>query len=568
MVHFRKLTRLVLFVVVLAFAALIFFEWGMNATASIKRRDLDKGIIGRVNNIPIFYNEYRRLLQMAYERREQNRGKSEDEIKAGVWRALVEDKLWWDILNKEKITVTDEEVLAIIRNQPPRELLDHPEMKDDSGRFDIRKYQMLLRSPQNLPWLQQYESDIRTALPREKLKFEFMTSGWISPDEENLYLNLLTKTVAGIFLYLPYDQIFNQIPVDQEQLLTFFNEKVKDYVIPARRNFKYVYFPKEATSEDTMNAQSQIDEIYLLLKEGRHFQEIAQDYADNTDIEIKQEIPVELIGVFNKLKKDEVSPPIKTARGYSIIKRIDRDRLQKIDINIEISPSTIVAIKEKIDAFIQTARASGFDSSAKIFNLLVRETRPLTMEQLILPGLENPSQLKNYANRARISEISPPIAGISGYFVFSLDTIIPPTRPNFEDVREQVRIDYLRSKEKTIAQQYVRTWLDKNLTLEEIAQRDKRFVMERIKSSNYEELRANYPSELIGAIYSLSPTETKTVFTEWGVYLIRCDSVRQIPLDSSKISLIYQEQDARIKNIYQQIFQEPEIIDHRDAFFD
>ncbi len=572
MTQFRKLSRFVLFIVIFAFAALIFFEWGMNATVSIKRRDLDKGIIARINDIPVSYTEYRRLMNEAYTQREQYRGMGEDEIKAKVWQAIVEEKLWRDIIAREEVSVTDEEVWTIIRSQPPRELLDTPELKDSTGAFDFKKYQMLLQNPQNFSWLLKYEMEIRNMLPREKVRMELMTTGWISPQEESLRFDMLTRIMSATFLYLPYDRIRDQIEVSDQILADYYQDHLADFASVEQRSFKFAHFSKEATSEDTANAQIQIDEIASLVKEGREFTEIAQDYADNSDLSVKikteQDVPIELLGVFKKLKDNQVSEPIRTPRGYTILKRTNRSEFLKIEVRIEVSPSTIAAIKDRIDAFIQTAQDLSFDEAARNNNLTVRSTGPLAKDQRYLPGLDNPGQLLDFGFKAKPGAVGAVQTGAGGYFVFVLDSIIPKQIPDFEAIKERVYAEYRRRQEPVRAAVYIEASLAKIPSLEALAQSDTRFMIETIRAADYAKLKTDYPPELVGALCSLVPQQTKHIVTDWGAYIIRCDALDRMPFDSTKVAAIYQDQETKVRTVYQYLFGDPKIVDHRDAFFE
>jgi hypothetical protein len=355
-------------------------------------------------------------------------------------------------------------------------------------------------------------------------------------------------------------------------LRDYYEQHLADFEVPEQRAFRFVYFSREASSDDTANTMTQVDEIRDLLRENRDFLEIANDYADNSDIVVKvtneKELPLDLLTAFKKLRDGQISEPIRTPRGYTIIKRLNKGELQKVELNIEVSLSTIGAIKDLIDAFTEEAAATDFETAAKNHDLVARPTGLVFKDRLYFAGLENPGQLLDFGFSAKVRTTSPPMAGVSGYFVFILDTIVPKHTPDFEASRDNIRAILLAKNQPAEALRLARTLLAKQGSLEALAQSDPRFTLERIRLSDYEQLRANYPQELVGALYSLVPQQVKAVAADAAVYIVRCDSLRIVPFDSTKVAVISQDQETKVRTVYQRLFGEPKIVDHRDAFYD
>jgi hypothetical protein len=141
----RKNTRWVLVIALVGFAGLIFFQWGLDITGIRRRPETD---IAEINGQKISYQLYRRF---AMAKEAENRYLTDDQI----WSLLIEDVMWRQLAEKEKITVNDQEILAIIRNNPPPELIQSEFMQDENGEFDWNKYNELLSSPQSLQWMYQ-----------------------------------------------------------------------------------------------------------------------------------------------------------------------------------------------------------------------------------------------------------------------------------------------------------------------------------------------------------------------------------------------------------------------------
>ena len=143
----RKNIRYVLVVALVGFLGLIFFQWGANITG---RKDERKTDVAKIDGIQISFGDYTGFVRT---KEAENRGISREQI----WSMLLEEIMWNKLIKEEKIRVTDQEILAIIRSNPPREIYESEYMKNEQGEFDYNRYVELLRAPQSRAWLLEYE---------------------------------------------------------------------------------------------------------------------------------------------------------------------------------------------------------------------------------------------------------------------------------------------------------------------------------------------------------------------------------------------------------------------------
>ena len=64
--HFRKLTKLVIWVVILAFVGTIILVWGMEFTGSQARKKASMNIAGTIDGVDIPYRQYTYYLDQLY----------------------------------------------------------------------------------------------------------------------------------------------------------------------------------------------------------------------------------------------------------------------------------------------------------------------------------------------------------------------------------------------------------------------------------------------------------------------------------------------------------------------
>ena len=274
MQNLRKNTRLVLFIALAGFALLIFFQWGLDITG-IRRTETRE--IARVNKTPITVEQFD---QFSRTKTREQRGISQDEI----WQKMIDEIMFSDLVNKERIIVTDEEIIAIIRSNPPAEVYQLDFLKDENGEFDYNKYLQLLQSPQNRSWLLEYEYRLRQELPREKLRSLISSLGWVSPFEDSILMTLITSRYDLSYISVPLFRARPLVNISDDELQEYYKQHVEDFMKPERRILKYVYFERRPSAADTLEAIDLLEDFIAQVKEGDDFLELAKEISDDTMI--------------------------------------------------------------------------------------------------------------------------------------------------------------------------------------------------------------------------------------------------------------------------------------------
>ncbi|PIU28951.1 MAG: hypothetical protein COT09_03440, partial [Candidatus Hydromicrobium americanum] len=113
--------------------------------------------------IPLSYQSYSNLVENY-----KKQGFPPWESKDIAFNTLVESALVAQELQKREIGISYEEVVELIKNNPP------PELQEDTffqtnGEFDYNKYLAVISDPASIRWLSSYELIIRDRLPKEIL---------------------------------------------------------------------------------------------------------------------------------------------------------------------------------------------------------------------------------------------------------------------------------------------------------------------------------------------------------------------------------------------------------------
>ncbi len=567
MQNLRRNTRLILFIVLAAFALLIFFQWGLDITGIKTGEETD---VAKIDGTPVPYTQY---LRYAQSMENERRGISRDEI----WQSMIEEIVWNNLAKKEKIRITDDEIWQIIRSNPPRQLYESEYMKNEKGEFDYNKYLELLKSPESRQWLLEYEFNLRRELPKEKIRSLITTMGWSSPFEDSIIMAKQTTIYDISFISVLLFRLRGLLSISDEELIDFYNKNKKEFISPESKILKYVFFEKRPSNQDTTEARERLEDFIIRVREGEDFLTVAKEVSDDTVIQIsfkdENEIPPYQAAVFKKLKNGEISEIFLSPMGFEVIKRVNKNLFYSVKTKIEVSPTTIGEIYDRITSFKETAEILGFDSTAREFNLTVHRTLPLSPERSGFP-VRNQDALKKIITKTKNKkEIFGPFSSIGGYYLFVLDSIIPQKVLDPINNKQVIQARYERTKLKEFAREYLNALYNQlalGKTLEQLAAVDTILSFQNdIKGMSLAQIESRYGQEFAGVVGQLEQGQiSKPLVTDWAGYIIRCDKKISIPFDTTMVSYLQMARQMRLQYLSQKIFTPKKVIDNRDKFFE
>ena len=129
-----------------AFILFVFLQWGMQTARTLRVSMLQRGIVAKVNNRNVPTQAYTQIFNRYGQRRIDPQS---------AFRQLVHEVLLEEISAKRAFVFSDEEILNIIRNNPPAELLNDTAFQTEEG-FNYARYYAILNNPANIGWLVQY----------------------------------------------------------------------------------------------------------------------------------------------------------------------------------------------------------------------------------------------------------------------------------------------------------------------------------------------------------------------------------------------------------------------------
>ena len=516
-------TILVLFVTSMAIGGLV---GGASITDIFSGRQGNE--VGSLNGKPILFEDFNQLVSNEINRMDQQSGRliSDEEreyIRAVVWERLIADLIIQEQIVENKIVVGDEEVLFQMKNNPPP-FLQNSDAFQSFGRFDLEKYLDAVLNPGQIDWKPIEDFMQNIYLPSYKLQQYITNSAAISSsdvledykkrflDYKIEVLHVTEKAIDQDF----YNGLLADRPSDDE-LRNIYNENISEYDQPELRYLKYVKWPIISNATDSLRVKLEAEDLIFRLNDGEDFALLANTYTqDPSNSADPQNLKGGDLGWFNKgqlLPEFEVASfeaeigsivgPILTQYGYHVIKVNDK---RTVESNEQVNASHILLtvqpgrgteneLKDIASIFALEATEFGFFALADSLGLEIQEFNGLRKESIFVENFGVGRSAVNFAFNNVEGSTSDAIKNDNFYGVFFLDKVDKETVISFEDVKEDLKNEFLSEFKKNHIKTLAESIKDNNqgeMNLSEIYQENEN--LEYVAETN---------SALIGSFESI-----------------------------------------------------------------
>ena len=477
-------TILVLFVTSMAIGGLV---GGASITDIFGGRQGNE--VGSLNGKPILFEDFNQLVSNEINRMDQQSGRliSDEEreyIRAVVWERLIADLIIQEQIVENKIVVGDEEVLFQMKNNPPP-FLQNSDAFQSFGRFDLEKYLDAVLNPGQIDWKPIEDFMQNVYLPSYKLQQYITNSAAISSidvledykkrflDYKIEVLHVTEKAIDQDF----YNGLLADRPSDDE-LSKIYNENISEYDQPELRYLKYVKWPIISNATDSLRVKLEAEDLIFRLNDGEDFALLANTYTqDPSNSADPQNLKGGDLGWFNKgqlLPEFEIASfeaeigsivgPILTQYGYHVIKVNDKrivesnEQVNASHILLTIQPGrgTENELKDIASIFALEATEFGFFALADSLGLEIQESNGLRKESIFVDNFGVGRSAVNFAFNNVEGSTSDAIKNDNFYGVFFLDKVDKETVISFENVKEDLKNEFLsefkKNHIKTLAQ--------------------------------------------------------------------------------------------------------------------
>ena len=469
-------TILVLFVTSMAIGGLV---GGASITDIFSGRQGNE--VGSLNGKPILFEDFNQLVSNEINRMDQQSGRliSDEEreyIRAVVWERLIADLIIQEQIAENKIVVGDEEVLFQMKNNPPP-FLQNSDAFQSFGRFDLEKYLDAVLNPGQIDWKPIEDFMQNVYLPSYKLQQYITNSAAISSsdvledykkrflDYKIEVLHVTDKAIDQDF----YNGLLTDRPSDDE-LRNIYNENISEYDQPELRYLKYVKWPIISNATDSLRVKLEAEDLIFRLNDGEDFALLANTYTqDPSNSADPQNLKGGDLGWFNKgqllpefeiasfeAEKGSIVGPILTQYGYHVIKVNDKRTVESneqvnashILLTIQPGRGTENELKDIASIFALEATEFGFFVLADSLGLEIQDSNGLRKESIFVDNFGVGRSAVNFAFNNVEGSTSDAIKNDNFYGVFFLDKVDKEKLISFEDVKEDLKNEFLSEFKK------------------------------------------------------------------------------------------------------------------------
>jgi len=483
----RNSTKYIFWVLLLSFGVL----WGLSDTQMFDALMTGPRSLGEVNGQPISFEEYNERLTNYLEgyRQETNGAQPTLEMRAFyeemVWDELVLDRILDSEMKRLGITVTDEEILAMVTGPNPDPFITQYFMKED-GTVDRLALNAAIEAPENAEIWVNVEKQLREKRRREKLNAYLDASLVITKaDIENEFIRE-NSTAEFKFVRFPYSAVEeSQVTVSEDDIKAWYDKNKDEFKQEKSWNFRYVQFSKAATADDTTRAMDEAKHLQTLFAEAASDSAfLAQNGSLTRTVSATYQTEAELgshLSQIFSIANGAVTNPVIHNGTIVMAKRIDgRGRTVRAAVfTMEIGADAFQTVGVQSDLaqdFSAFAENDGFEQEATRQNLPVL-TAFATEDTPFIPGIGNSRLLLNALKKAKENEISQPVELDDRFVVFEVTEILEASPRKLDDVRAQIETRLRNDKRRELTAARVRELAKGVASIEDLAAKDAKEVM-------------------------------------------------------------------------------------------
>ena len=255
------LIKAILWLVVLAFIATIFYSWGMGGASSSKG-----GIIATVNGEKIHFGEYElsfnNLVQFYRERLANQFSREMIEklnLKEAALDGLIQKKLLIEQAEKQKIQVSDDELVDRIQSFP---------VFQRDGKFHRNTYLNYLKTQRSTP--RDFESGQRETLLLEKIESLIKKQAKVSEGEILHAFKQEEDKVKIRYIPIKLDHFKSFAAVTEEEKKEYYKKNKQHFQIPEQIRVEYVKVSTKSI-RNLINPEDEDIEEYYRKQQGKFF---------------------------------------------------------------------------------------------------------------------------------------------------------------------------------------------------------------------------------------------------------------------------------------------------------
>jgi peptidyl-prolyl cis-trans isomerase D len=447
--------------------------------------------LGEVNGQPISFEEYNERLTNYLEGYRQETGGAQPTLEMRafyeemVWDELVLDRILNTEMKRLGISVTDDEILAMVTGPNPDPFITQYFLKED-GTVDRLALNAAIEAPENVEIWINVEQQLREKRRREKLN-AYLDAALVITKADVVNEFVRENSVAEFkFVRFPYSSIDeSQVTVSEADINTWYKANKDEFKQDKSWNFRYVQFSKGATADDTLRAVEEAKDLQALFTEAPSDSAFLAQNGSLTrtvssTFQSEAELGSHLSQIFS-IADGSVTNPVLHNGTVVMAKRIAARgrtvRAAVFTMEIAADPFQTIGVQSDLaQDFSAFAENDGFEEEAGRQSLPVL-TAFATDNTPFIPGIGNSRLMLNALKKAKKNDISQPIELDDRFIVFQITEILEAGPRPLDAVRAQIETRLRNDKRRELTAARVRDLANGVATLEDLAAKDAKEVM-------------------------------------------------------------------------------------------
>lgn len=484
-----------LWIVIAAFIIAIFAVWGGAGRLGEAKATNTIATVGKEKiSTTLYYQNLRQRLEMLTKQFKQiNKNLIQQlNIPQQVLQQIIQQSLLLQMAQDMGIDAAPEEVRA--------KIMSYPVFQKDGKFVGFQQYKKIL--DWNHISLSQFEQSLKKEIMLDKL-IKILTAAVVVTDDE-LWQNYKTNNESakleyvvletekmelkedfspeeikayfeknkekfhisekreGVMTFLSTDELKKEIKLEDSEIEKYYKNNLSQFKEPERVKVSRIYFPFENKEKEMVKAEAQ--NILEKIHKGKDFSELAKKYSkdekakDGGDWGLSEwkKLSSEEQEKIGKLALGENSELINLKNGISILKVTEKMPSQTKSL-AEVKERIVTILKDqkarelaekRIYSLEKMARKEkSLDVAAQKIGLKIKNTG-LLKEGEAIEGIDPSGSLSQALFKLKEREISSLIYTYKGVGIVQLKRIVPPHQANFEEVKTDVRKEFIASKKK------------------------------------------------------------------------------------------------------------------------
>jgi peptidyl-prolyl cis-trans isomerase D len=282
---------------------------------------------------------------------------------------------------------------------------------------------------------------------------------------QQTYVNSIPEKRQLKYFVLDSAKLLAQTEVTQPELESYYDQHRDEYRLPEQVSVRHILIKSPLPGPDGKLDQKAVDaarakaeDVLKQVKAGGNFADLAKKYSEDTGsakeggslgwIGRGRTVP-EFEKVAFSLPKGQTSDLVKSSYGFHIIHVDDKQdaRVKPLDeVKAQIEPlikqqKSSQAAQRQAEQLLSDARSNGLEKAAAAKGLAVISTDFVTSKDT-LPGIGADQQFMTAAF-GQTANAPPELAPLhSGFAVYQVTAVKPPSTPTFEEARSRVEQEF------------------------------------------------------------------------------------------------------------------------------